>query len=335
MANRKKDSKGSKRRKKALPGNWSVYQRAGDGRWVAKFKVEETERYKELYAQSEDEAYEKLQKALYEQKQGILATGPKQTLGAYLRRWLEEVHKPRIRYSSYVRYRGLIDNHILPALGQVQLQKLTAQQIQSFYTHKLEEGQSASSVLTMHKVMHKALTNAVKWKLVSSNVSDHVTAPKEVPREIQPLNLEEIHTLIQVARGSRLETFIILALTTGMRHGELLALRWDDINMQDMSLAVQRTVSLLYTPERGTDFIEGEPKTKRSKRRILLTHFALESLKAHRARQLEERLKAGEKWVDRNLVFCTSKGGFLARNNVSKAFYQLLERAGLPKGARA
>ncbi|GHO78396.1 site-specific integrase [Ktedonobacter sp. SOSP1-85] len=331
MASRKKDGKGSKRRRKVLPGNWSVYQRAGDGRWVAKFKVEETGRYKELYAQSEDEAYEKLQQALFEQKQGVLATGPKQTVGKYLTQWLEEVHKPTLRPSSYARYHGLLKNHILPALGHIQLQKLTAQQIQTFYTRKLEEGQSASSVTSMHKVIHNALANAVRWRLVTHNVSEHVTVPKESARRVQPLSIEQIQKFLQAIQGDRLEAFFILALTTGMRHGELLALHWSDFNFQEMSVSVQRNVNYLADANGVCHFVEGEPKTKRSKRKILLTRFAVDALKEQRTRQLQERLRAGDTWEERDLVFCTRVGGYLLKPTVIAHFYSLLKKAELPK----
>src|SRR5947209_5616029 len=106
------------RRKKGLKGRGSVFPRK-DGRWVAQFIVEETGQQKQLYARTEAEAWAKLDKALLEQKQGILATGPNQKLGDYLNWWLEEVHKHTIRFSSYLRYRGILDKHILPGLGQV------------------------------------------------------------------------------------------------------------------------------------------------------------------------------------------------------------------------
>lgn len=293
--------------------------------------MEETGHYKELYAKTEQEAYEKLQQALFEQKQGVIATGPKQTVAKYFTQWLEEVHKPTLRPSTYVRYRGLLKNHILPALGHIQLQKLTAQQIQAFYTRKLEEGQSASSIISMHKVIHNALANAVRWRLVAHNVSEHVTVPKETARRVQPLTLEEIQKFLQTIQEDRLEAFFILALTTGMRHGELLALRWSDFNFQEMSVSVQRNVNYLPDESGVCHFIEGEPKTKRSKRKILLTRFAVDALKEHRTLQLKERLKAGDAWEERDLVFCTRTGKYLMKPNVTGHFHLLLRKAGLPK----
>ena len=133
-----------RKRKKSVPGGGSVYQRKSDGRWVAKFKVVETGKYKELYASTEKEAIAKLQQALYEQKQGIMAPGKEAMvkLKDYLEDWLETVHKPTLRVSSYVKYRGLLRNYILPELGHIQLKKLTSERVEAFYTKMQQEGVS-------------------------------------------------------------------------------------------------------------------------------------------------------------------------------------------------
>jgi integrase len=189
--------------------------------------------------------YDKLQKALQEQQQGTLPTGPKQTVKQYLEYWLEEVHKPTIRLSSYVKYRRLIHIHIVPALGHVQLQKLSPQQVQSFYKKKSEEGLSPKMVHSIHGVLHKALENAVRWKLVSSNVCDLLSPPRLVKQEIQPLTPDQARRLVEAARGHRLEAVLVLAITTGMRRGELLALRWQDIDFVNKNVQIRRTVDFL------------------------------------------------------------------------------------------
>src|SRR5882724_5976699 len=117
-------------RKRGIKGAGSVYQRKSDGRWVGSFTVEETGKRKDIYADTEKEAWALLQKAQQEQKQGILATGPQRKLKDYLEQWLEEVHKPTLRVSTYYKYRLVLNNHILPALGHIQLQRLTPQQVQ-------------------------------------------------------------------------------------------------------------------------------------------------------------------------------------------------------------
>lgn len=137
------------------PGEGSVYQRK-DGRWAASITLESRKR-KTLYGKTHKEVLEKLKTALHEQQQGVLATGPQQTLKRYLEHWLEEVHRPTIRSRTYTRYRELLRIHILPALGHYPLQKLTPQHIQAFYAQKTKEGLSASTVHVMHAILHKAL----------------------------------------------------------------------------------------------------------------------------------------------------------------------------------
>jgi integrase len=156
-------------------GEGSIYLR-NDGRWAATISLENGER-KTFYGKTRKEVQEQLKKALHEQQQGIFATGPKQTVKAFLEQWMEDVHKAEIRISSYRKYNVLLKGHILPALGHVQLQKLTAQQVQAFYSRKLKEGLSISMVRCMHGLLHKALDQAVRWKLLSVNVCDAVSVP--------------------------------------------------------------------------------------------------------------------------------------------------------------
>ncbi|HZO72828.1 MAG TPA: tyrosine-type recombinase/integrase [Ktedonobacteraceae bacterium] len=313
------------KKKRLLYGKGSVFQRS-NGRWVAKFLVEETGKYKLLYASSEKEAYEKLDKALYDQRQGKLAAGPQRKLGDYLTQWLEEVQKDKLRTSSYVKYKKIIDTYINPALGHVYLQKLTPQQVQAFYNKKRSQGLSPKSINLIHGVLHNALDNAVKWSLVARNVCDLVKPSKVVKPEIQPLTIEQAQQLLNVARGHRIETLLTLALTTGMRRGELLALRWADIDFNRNSLQVRHTVD--FIAKHG--YVENEPKTESGKRHIALPPFIVEMLKSHRIQQLELRRKVGEAWQESDLVFTGLRGGYLNPRYVVKLFDKLLKEAGLP-----
>jgi integrase len=304
----------------------SIYRRESDGRWVGSISLEDGGR-KYLYGKTRKEVYDKLQKALQEQQQGTLPTGPKQTLRQYLEYWLEELHKPTIRLSSYVKYRRLIHIHILPALGQVPLQKLAPQQVQSFYKQKSDAGLSPKMVNSIHGVLHKALDHAVRWKLVSGNVCDLVSPPRLVKREIQPLSAEQAKRLLEVARGHRLETLLVLAITTGMRRGELLALRWQDIDFEHHSLQVRRTVDF-FAGYGG--YVESEPKTAKGRRMIALPPFVIEALRQHRVEQLEVRLKAGADWEEHDLVFTGLRGNYLNPRYILKLFAQVLRGADLP-----
>ncbi len=219
------------RRKKGIRGAGTVFL-SKDGRWEAKFKVEETGKFKSLYAPTEKGAYEKLQKALQEQKQGILATGPQQKLSDFLTWWLEEVHQFKICPSTYRRYQVTLKNHIIPALGHYQLQKLTTQRIQAFYNERLKDRQWPDAVYQAHRILHPALTYAVKSRLISHNPASGASLPSLKKRKVQPLTLEQAHHLLQIAQGHRLEVWLAVALTTGMRHEEITGLQWDDCDLE-------------------------------------------------------------------------------------------------------
>ena len=137
---------------------------------------------------------------------------------------------------------------------------------------------------------------------------------------------EQAIKLLEVAKGSRIEALLLVAFTTGMRKGELLALRWDDIDLEKGVLYVQRTVSRI--PGRG--YMESEPKTKSSRRRIVLPGVAIEALKGHYSNQEKARVKAGEKWNNWGIVFANKYGGFLRPDTVLDTFHQLLKDADLP-----
>ena len=308
-------------------GEGSVYQRK-DGRFVASFIVEETGKRKYLYGDTRKEVLDKLQKALYEQKQGILASGPQQTLKTYLEYWLEDVHRLKIREGSYVMYRIILDKHLIPALGHTQLQKLTVRQVQSLYAKKLQEGLSPGRVRDIHAVLRKSLEHAVRTNLVARNVCDLAELPAEKQHLVRALTPEQARKLLQAVRDHHLEALLTLALTTGMRRGELLGLRWQDIDFQQGSLHISRAVS--YITSHGFKFVEGEPKTPMSRRKIMLPNFVTEILKRHQISQREMRHRAGPTWTENQLVFCNPSGGYIAPPTLRKHFGQVLKEAGLP-----
>lgn len=205
-------------------GEGSIYRRK-DGRWAASITVEGRKR-KTIYAKTRKEVQDRLNKALVEKKQGVLATGPEQTLGSYLNQWIEQAHRHVIRPSTYPGYRAILDKHLIPELGHIQLQKLTPQHIQAFYDRKLKEGLSPATVRRFHAILHRALSTAVQWNLVGKNVADLVSLPRNRTHEIQPLTPEQAKQLLQAVRGQKLEAMVTVALVTGMRMGELLALHW-------------------------------------------------------------------------------------------------------------
>ena len=305
-------------------GEGSIYRRK-DGRYAAAITLENRKR-KTFYGKTRREVQEKLNAALHDRKQGTLATGPQLLLRTYLEHWLEQVYKPTVKQLSYQQYRSIVRNHLVPVLGNVSLQKLTAEKIQALYTRRLNEGLAPRTIVLIHAVLHSALENAVKWGLVSRNVAKLVSLPRIERYEAQTLTAEQAVMLLEVARESRIEALLIMAVTTGMRQGELLALRWDDVDFEQGVVYVRHTVNRVV----GYGYKETEPKTKASRRRIVLPDVALEALKQHRLHQDQIRIEAGNKWSERGLVFCNGYGGFLNAERVVAKFHKLLVDADLP-----
>lgn len=320
------DNQKKRQRPRRIKGTGSVYPRS-DGRWGADFIVEATGKKKTLYGRTAKEAQAKLDQALMEQKQGILATGPKQKLKDYLEDWFENVHKPTIYITTYISQRRRMHKHIIPALGQIELRKLTAQRVQQFIADKVAEGLAASYIKVIYSVLHSALDNAVKWNLVSGNVCDQVTLPKVTRRKKQILTKEQIIKLVEVANTHEMGSFIKLGLMSGMRHGEMLSLRWSDIDWSTNVLSVSRNVAR----PGGVGFVEGDPKTEDGIRKIILPQFVADALQVHREAQQVQREKAGDTWKGKDLIFCTRTGGYIDSSDNLERFHRVLKEAGFPE----
>lgn len=307
------------------PGEGTVFQRK-DGRWVCEITLEDHSR-KQYYFKTEKEALEKRRVVQNELAQGILATGPQQTVKQFLEYWLEDAYKVSVRTSTYRNSCIIVHKHLIPGLGHIKLQKLTAQQVQSFYAKKLKGGTAASRIKNIHGTLHTALEHARRIKLISMNVCSDVEVPRQVKQEKQPLTPEQARFLLQKVREHRLEGLLTLALATGMREGELLGLHWSDVDLDKGTLRVARTLTYIN----GHGSVESEPKTAKSKRNIVLPQFVVETLRRHRMSQLERRLAAGAAWIDRDLVFPDDDGDFVIAQTLLRRFYKLLQEIGLPR----
>ncbi len=249
----------------------------------------------------------------------------KQTVERFLRSWLEMI-KPTVEESTWKRHREYCELHIIPRLGRIKLVALTPQQVQEFYSERLGSGLASTTVNHLHDTLHKALKRAMRLGLIARNVSELVDVPRVAPAEMHPLTRDEARVLLDIASGDRLGALYLLALATGMRQSELLGLRWSDI---DFEAGVVRVRTRLKRMLDGT-WVFREPKTKRSRRQIALARPALESLRQHRARQLEERMATGTAWKDHELVFCSQVGTPLFARNIVRAFKELLQKGALP-----
>jgi integrase len=216
----------------------------------------------------------------------------------------------------------VVNRHIIPALGRLKLKCLTPAHARSLYREKLDSGLSPRTVQYIHVTLHKALKQAVMDGLIPRNVADAVKAPQAHKTEVNPLTPAEVAALLSAASGNRLEALYVTAVHTGLRRGELLGLRWTDIDLDARTLSVQRSLD--------KDGTFNPPKRRRSRRTVKLTLQAAEALKAHRTRQNEERLRSGPLWEDHGLVFLNRLGRPMNADNLyHREFKPLLEKAGL------
>ena len=315
--------------RKRANGEGSIY-RQGNGLWAAHITNDDGKR-KYFYGKTRKEVGEKLNKALNERQEGTLVTSPNQTLERFLQDWLENSQRQSVRDRTFERYEEIVRLHLIPVLGRHQLQKLTPQHLQAFYAKKLKEGLSPTTVTTIHNVLHKALDTAMRWGLVSRNVCKLVDPPRRVRYEVHPLTPNQIDAFLGATHGHPMEALFKLAIATGMRRGELMALKWQDIDFAGEFLQVRRVLTRIPTKLFGQGYKEAEPKTEKSRRSIVVADFALEALERHYEQQQKAKMKAGRTWQDHDYVFCTSIGTHLnPTRDILDQFKLLLKKAGLP-----
>src|SRR6266567_2316720 len=249
-------------------GEGSITRRK-DGRYQAAITLENHER-KYFYGKTRKEVQEKLNKALYEQKQGTLVTGPQQTLKAHLERWLEQVCKLTMRPNTYKNYRSAINCHLIPALGHIKLQRLTVGHLQAFYAEKAGKLKPAT-LAGINAALSGALEDALIQGFIGRNVAKLVDLPSVERYEGQVLSVEQAKKLLEVARGSRLDALLLVAVTTAVRRGELVALHWSDVDLEKGVLQVRHTLAWM----RGKGFVEGEPKSKAGRRKVMLSSVVI------------------------------------------------------------
>ena len=234
-----------------------------------------------------------LLKAMLDRKAaGLALDADRLSVGAYLLQWLETA-RPNVRPKTWERYEQIVRLDATRALGHVPLMKLGPHHLQGLYARRLDAGRSPTTVHHLHRVLHRALRQAERWGLVGRNPVALVDAPRRAKPEMRALVPEEAQRLLDAADGDRLEALFVLAITTGMRQGELFGLRWADVDLDAATLSVRQAVQWLKGGPVCT-----QPKTARSRRSISLTRRAIAALRQHRVRQAEERLKIGQAWRD-------------------------------------
>src|SRR5919112_24813 len=213
----------------------------------------------------------------------------------------------------------MVEPHIVPALGRLKLKDLSPAHVRRFYREKLDSGLSSATVCKMHSVLRKALKQAVMDGLIPRNPTDTVRPPKIEHKEISPLDGKQTQTLLKAVSGDRLEALYVLAVHTGMREGELLGLKWEDVDLERGVLRLRHALV-----REGGRVKLGDLKTPKSRRSVRLTHAAAEALRNHLERQLEEMERMGSLYQPGGLVFATASGTLINPSNLRNTCATLL-----------
>jgi integrase len=316
----------SEAKKRRDYGDGSLYFRDSDNRWVGSFYHDGERKY--VYGSvggKKEEARQKLKAAMKQAEAGTLVASNKQTVATFLGYWLS-VKKLPLKPGAYATYASYVNVHMVPHLGRIQLQKLTRHHVQRFVNALFdEEDLEPGTIQTAYTILNVAMSDAVEWQMLAANPCKAVSLPRVESRDYTVLNREQAQALIAFLDGHALEALVTVALATGMRRGELLCLKWSDVDLERGHMYIQRSLTFIN----GQGYKEVTPKTKSSKRHITLPRFALETLKRHRTAQVKVRLESAT-WTDPDLVFPTKTGKYIPTSTLQREFRLILERAELP-----
>ena len=317
--------------KRRANGEGSIRKRS-DGRWEGRYTAghdPETGKaiYKNVLGKTQAEVKDKLKKAIEETAGLDVIKAEKYTLGQWMDIWFENYAKVKVRPSSHQTYRGYIDNHIKPHIGKIPLNKLSSLELQKFYkkllgngrvkrveSKKQPKGLSAKTVRNINQVISSALDLAKEQKLIATNPTDSCALPKVEHKEMHTIPAEDLAKFLREAKASGVYEMYYIELATGLRRGELLGLKWSDIDFANRVIRVQRQVARI-----NGEIVEAPLKTKNSYRNISISEDTAEVLKAQREKVASE------------YVFPSPNGGPISPDSVNHMLQRVLERAGLPK----
>ncbi|MCX6009220.1 MAG: tyrosine-type recombinase/integrase [Chloroflexi bacterium] len=282
------------------------------------------------------DAEKRLAEILHQLDNGTFMKPGKTTLAEYLTRWLREYAQPNLSPRTVEGYESIIRQHLVPNLGNIPLTQIKPEHLQRYYSEMLSGGRcdgrgnlNPVTVRQHHMVLHRSLHIAVKWGLISRNPADAIDLPHCQRPEMHVMNEDNIQTFLEAAKSTPYYTLFYMALFTGMRRSELLALRWCDVDLILGQISVNRSLHHL----RDKSLVFRTPKTAKGRRTIALPPSAILVLKEHKKQQGQIRLMLGTLLVDDDLVLSQSDGRPLLPDTVSHAWAKLAQRTGL-KGIR-
>ena len=318
-------------------GEGSIYEErrkgAVTGRWIAEIVVGLTPDGKKKvmrhYAPSQKKARTWLTEQLKDRDDGILVDPSKDTLSKWLATWVKTIAAHSVKQSTLAHYEKIVATYVDPYIGGVTMDKLMPFHVQTLYHELISRKLSGRTVRHVHNCLHRALGVAKTIQMVKINVTAHVEPPKVVKQQMKVLDPEQAARFLEEARGDRLYPLYLLAVQLGMRIGEIMGLRWEDIDFREGTLTVNQTLINV----KGRMAFD-TPKTKMSQRTLDIPAHVLSILKKWKIEQNREKLRLGdaEAWAHPELVFSTQIGTPLHSSNLrTRSFNVLLERAGCPR----
>ncbi|MGG3288962.1 tyrosine-type recombinase/integrase, partial [Geobacillus stearothermophilus] len=245
----------------------------------------------------------------------------------FMERWFNTSYKRTVEITTAKSREYVIRNHIMKYFQHKKINEITTFDIDSFYVDKLDSGYSGAYIRQMHNLLNQAFDQAVRWSLVKVNPVKNAKPPKVKSEEKITWTVDEVNRFLNLIKDSSMEIPYLLAIFTGMRRGEVLGLKWDDVDFENKKIRIKR--SLCFVSGKGLIF--KEPKTKKSKRQISISQHVVNVLKKHKQKQEFQKEKLGTQYQDNNLIVCTDDGKPLDPRNLLRQFYRLIEEASVPR----
>jgi integrase len=318
----------TKRNRKKPNGEGTIYQRK-DGRFEAAVYLTTTEGTRKrvrVYGATWEKVHQRLVELKGQEHRGIPVPATTYTVAGYLDEWLEHVARPSVRPTTYAKYETFVRMYLKPGVGGKRLSRLTPADVRLFLGRQREAGVSPARLQAMHSVLRAALEHAMREDLVLRNVARLVRVPTPSRRTFVAWTVKDTLAFLAACRADALAPAFVLLIALGLRRGEVLGLRWTDVDLDGRSLQVRQQ---LQRSEGRLQLVA--VKTQRSNRALPLPDLCVRALRKRRSEQATDRMAAGASWQDTGLVFTTHHGTPVEPRNLARSFHRISEGAGVPR----